>query len=122
MFIPGINVVNEGYLEKEDREEGVPEASSGSMFLVFKGRISGYRHDHLGNPTLLKTYDVGKLFGRHSALFYEQPYNKVRKWIKLNVDVESYHDMTEILFVADISGGNLFRSPPTLTEAPRGAH
>ena len=77
MYIPGINVVNEGYLEKEEKEEGVAESRAGSLFLVFKGRIAGYRHDALGNPVILKTYGVGELFGRHSALFYEQPYNKV---------------------------------------------
>jgi len=66
-------------LEKEEREEGAAEIAAGSMYLVFKGRISGYRYDDLGTPLLVKTYDVGTLFGRHAALFYEQAYNKVRK-------------------------------------------
>jgi len=75
MFIPGINIVNDGYLPEEETDEG--SETTGSMFLVYKGRVSSYGSNSSGREFLVETYGVGELFAKYSAIFYDMPYNKV---------------------------------------------
>lgn len=75
-FIPGINIVNDGFIEKEETDDGIEAV--GTMFLIYKGRVAGYGKNSTGRDFLVETLYPGQLFGAYSVLFYDMPYNMVK--------------------------------------------
>lgn len=62
-FLPGQVIVNLG-------------DNGNTLFIVAKGRVSGYEYMRSGHPRLLRWYGKGCVFGRLPTLFYDQTYTK----------------------------------------------
>ena len=63
VYLPGQIIENEGN-------------HGNLLFIVSKGRVSGYTFNRYGQPKLMRWYDEGCIFGRLPAFFYDQVYSK----------------------------------------------
>ena len=63
IYLPGQVIASEG-------------SRGNTLFIVARGRVSGYTLSQKGVPKLIRWYDDGCIFGRLPALFYDQSYTK----------------------------------------------